>query len=54
MFLKDIQNQLDNDDLLLEEIIEVLRNKMINLSGAHLIYRNIFFVKPKNKQFQNN
>ena len=42
MFLKDIQNQLDNDDLLLEEIIEVLRNKMINLSGAYLIYRNIF------------
>ena len=34
-FLKNISNQLDNDDLSLEEIIELLRNKMIDLSETY-------------------
>ena len=41
-FLTDISNQLDNDDLSCEEIIELLRKKMIDLSDAYLSSRNIF------------
>ena len=35
-FLENISNQLDNDHLPLEEIIALLRTKMLDLSEAHL------------------
>ena len=41
-FLENISNHLDNDDLPLEEIIALLRTKMIYLSEAHLRSRKIF------------
>ena len=47
-FLKDISNQLDNDVRPTEEIVELLRTKMIDLSEAHLNSRNIFR-KTENK-----
>ena len=48
-FHKDISNQLDNGDLSLEKIIELLRNKMIDLSEAHLSSRNMFRKTKNNK-----
>ena len=47
-FLRDISNQLDNDDSTIEEIIALLRTKMLDLSDAYLNYR-IHFCKAKNK-----
>ena len=47
-FLRDISNHLENDDIIIEDIIELLRNKMIDLSDAHLSSRNVFH-KYKNK-----
>ena len=47
-FLTDISNELDNNDLSIEEIIELLRTKLIDLSEAHLTSRNIFR-KTKNR-----
>ena len=41
-FLKDISNDLDNTDLSIEEIIELLRSKLIDLSEVYLSSRNIF------------
>ena len=41
-FLTDISNELDNNDSSIEEVIESLRTKMIDLSEAHLTSRNIF------------
>ena len=51
-FLKDISNQLDNGDSPLEEIIELLRNKMIDLSEAHLSSRNMFRKTKINNNFE--
>ena len=48
-FLKNISNRLDNDDLSLEGIIELLQNKMIDLSETYLSSRN-FFHKIKTKK----
>ena len=47
-FLTYISNQLDNDDPPIEEIIELLRAKMIDLSEIHLNSRQIFH-KSRNK-----
>ena len=41
-FLKVISNDLDNTDLSIEEIIELLQTKLIDLSEAHLSSRNVF------------
>ena len=41
-FLKDISNHLDNNDLSSEEITEVLRTKLIDLSEAFLNSKCIF------------
>ena len=47
-FLKDKYNDLDNTDLSIEEIIELLRTKLIDLSEAHLSSRKVFG-RPNNK-----
>ena len=41
-FLTDISNQLGTDDLSLEEIIEILLTKIIDLCEAHFNSRHIF------------
>ena len=49
-FPKDISIKLDNTDLPIEEIIELLRTKLIDLSEAYLNSRNIFHrTNNKNK-----
>ena len=51
-FLENISNQLDNDHLPLEEIIALLRTKMLDLSEAHLRSRKSFG-KTENRKSSN-
>ena len=51
-FLKDISNQLENGDSPLEGLIDLLQNKMIDLSEAHLSSRNMFSKTKNNNNFE--
>ena len=53
-FLENISNHRDNDDLPLEEIIALLRTKMIDLSEAHLRSRKSFGKTKNRKTFNLN
>ncbi len=52
-FLDDISSQLDGDVVSSEEIVESLRNKMVDLSDTSLNSKKIFRTDKKSTNFKN-